>query len=201
MTALGTLAAVTAAVPARADYLWLQTSDGQAQVRAGELGQPAASLPTLVEPKATVAGDKHPEVRTTADRYSFAGGSGDVRFSALRVGGDGVLTYFQARHGRQDTKAVNDLELVPTEPNGGTFRLFFKGRPASASRVNVETAAGWRKALSANADGSITLDTPIPGLYVLEISAKVDNAKVAVQGKTYADVRYTATLSFDVAPR
>lgn len=198
MTAVATLAT---ALPAQADYLWLQTTGGQARVRAGELGQPAASLPALVEPKATVAGDKHPEVTIAADHYSFVPGSGDVRFSALRVGGDGVLTYFQARHGRQETKAVNDLELVPTEPNGGTFRLFFKGRPASASRVNVETAAGWRKALSANADGSITLDTPIPGLYVLEISAKVDNAKVTVQGKAYADVRYTATLSFEVAPR
>ena len=195
------LAVVVTAPPARADYLWLQTSDGQAQVRAGELGQPAARLPPLVEPKASLAGDKHPEVRTAADRYSFASSGGDIRFSALRVGSDGVLTYFQARHGRQDTKAVNDLELVPTEPNGGTFRLFFKGRPASASRVNVETAAGWRKALSANADGSITLDTPIPGLYVLEISAKVDNAKVTVHGQSYADVRYTATLSFDVTPR
>ena len=40
----------------------------------------------------------------------------------------------------------------------------------------------------------------MPGLYVLEVSAKVNNASVTIDGKKYEDVRYTATLSFEVSP-
>lgn len=188
------------AASAHADYLWLQREGQTFKVQAGELQSPAKALPALTDPGLVpLEGKPTPPYEQAADHYSFASGSGDARFKATRAGADGVLTYYQARFGRQDTKAVNDLELVPTEPGGNTFRLSFKGRPANASRVNVETAAGWRKSLTPNPDGTVTLDTPIPGLYVLEVSAKVNNASVSIQGKKYEDVRYTATLSFEVS--
>lgn len=185
---------------AHADILWLQRDGEQVQVRIGEqLSTPVATLPALRDAQPVLPGGRIASVTTAADQYSFAPGEGDARFTALRAGTDGVLTYYQARHGRAETKAINDLELVPTEPGGNTFRLFFKDRPANASRVNVATAAGWRKSLTPNADGTVTLDTPIPGLYVLEVSAKVNNGSVTLNGKKYEDVRYTATLSFEVS--
>ncbi|ODU60175.1 MAG: hypothetical protein ABT02_07205 [Comamonadaceae bacterium SCN 68-20] len=196
---LGMAALVLGALPAHADILWLQREGDQLQARIGELSVPGA-LPALRDAQPVLPGGRVAPMATAADHYSFAPGEGDARFTALRVGGNGVLTYFQARHGRQETKAANDLELVPAEPGGNTFRLFFKGRPAHASRVNVDTAAGWRKSLTPNADGSVTLDTPIPGLYVLEVSAKLNDANVTIDGKKYEDVRYTATLSFEVKP-
>jgi hypothetical protein len=64
--------------------------------------------------------------------------------------------------------------------------------------VNVWTSAGWRRALRPAKDGSVSLETPFAGLYVLEVSAKV-NGSVTVGGQTYDDVRHTATLSFEVA--
>ena len=90
---------------------------------------------------------------------------------------------------------------MPTTPGGNTFQLYFKGRLATASLVNVETASGWRKALTPAKDGTVTLDTPMPGLYVLEISARVNNGNVTLDGKKFEDIRYTATLSFEVAER
>jgi len=183
---------------AHADILWLQREGDLVKARIGELSAPTAALPVLRNCQPLLPGGRVAPVTTLADHYTFVSGDGDTRFTALRVGSDGVLTHFQARHGRQDTKAVNDLELVPTEPGGSTFHLFFKGRPANASRVNVETAAGWRKSLTPDKDGSLTLDTPMVGLYVLEVTAKVNNANVAIEGKEYKDVRYTATLSFEV---
>ncbi len=66
---------------------------------------------------------------------------------------------------------------------------------------NVETASGWRKALTPAKDGTVTLDTPMPGLYVLEISARVNNGSVTLDGKKFEDIRYTATLSFEVLER
>lgn len=46
-------------------------------------------------------------------------------------------------------------------------------------------------------DGTITLATPFPAIYVLEVSAKVNGA-ATIDGKKYEDVRHTATLSFEV---
>lgn len=182
---------------AHADILWLQREGAQAKAYVGELRAPLAALPALRDAQPVLPGGRIAPLTTAVDHYAFAPGEGDARFTATRIGADSVLTYYQARHGRHDTKAANDLELVPTEPNGSTFRLFFKGRPANASRVNVETAAGWRKSLLPNPDGTVTLDTPIPGLYVLEVSAKLNDARVTIDGKKYEDVRYTATLSFE----
>lgn len=193
------LACLAVSLPARADYLWLQPEGGEARVYAGELSKPLTQWPALADAKAVLPEGKALPLETGTGHLSFRPAAGsDQRFTATRAGSDGVLTYYQARFGRAETKGVNDLELVPTEPNGNTFQLIFKGRPANASRVNVETAAGWSKSLTPNADGTVTLDTPIPGLYVLEVSAKVNNASVSIDGKKYEDVRYTATLSFEV---
>lgn len=184
----------------RADALWLQKDGERFKVLAGELRAPTA-MPTLRDAQPLLAGGKKAVLDSAPDHYAFAAGEGDSRFTALRVGSDGVLTYFQARYGRQETKAVNDLELVPTKAGGNTFQLYFKGRPAAASLVNVETASGWRKSLTPAKDGTVTLDTPIPGLYVLEISARVNNGNVTLEGKKFEDIRYTATLSFEVPER
>ena len=86
---------------------------------------------------------------------------------------------------------------MPTEPNGNTFKLVWKGNTVAASQVNVDTAEGWRRVLKPAKDGTVTLTTPFPGLYVLEVTARVNGA-VTVDGKKYEEVRHTATLSFDV---
>ncbi|MFT4160777.1 MAG: hypothetical protein QM643_12320, partial [Shinella sp.] len=187
---LGAAGFLLSAMPAQADILWLQRSGDKVQAWVGELQKPVTSLPELADPQ-PVQREGLPALayEQAADHFSFAPGGGDARFRAAHAGTDGVLTHYQARYGRAETKAINDLELVPTEPGGSTFRLFFKGRPANASRVNVETAAGWRKSLTPNPDGTVTLDTPIPGLYVLEVTAKVNNASVTVEGRKYEDVR------------
>lgn len=183
---------------AQADYLWLQAEGGRAKVYAGELAKPLARLPVLSEAKAVAPEGKTPAVETAPDHYAFqADGPGDQRFTAVRAG-DGVLTYLQARYGRSEAKAVNDLELVPTEPGGNRFQLFFKGRPVAASQVNVETSEGWRRVLTPAPDGTVGFTPWMPGLYVLEVTARVNNGSATLDGKKYEDVRHTATLSFEV---
>lgn len=184
---------------AHADYLWLQPDGGRAKVLAGELAKPLAQLPRLAEAKAVLPEGKTLPVDVAADHYAFQpAATGDQRFTAVRAGADGVLTYFQARFGRAETKAVNDLELVPTEPGGNRYQLVFKGRPVAASQVNVETSEGWRRVLSPDKDGTVGFTPWFPGLYVLEVTARVNNGSVTLDGKKYEDVRHTATLSFDV---
>ncbi len=182
---------------AHADYLWLQRDAQGAKVYAGELRQPAKALPALTDPKPVLPEGKTLPFDKAADHYGFAPAAGDARFTAAR-GDDGVLTYHQARFGRSETKSVNDLELVPTEPNGNTFRLFFKGRPVPAGQVNVDTSEGWRRTLTPAKDGTVSFTPSFPGLYVLEVTARVDNGSVTLDGKKYDDVRHTATLSFEI---
>lgn len=194
------------ATPAQANYLWLQRSAddaGVVVVRAGELHQPLAALPALRDARAVVAEGKDGKavpVIERGDRLQVSGaGSGDVRVSAVLPGEEGVLTFHQARHGRAETRAVNDLELVPTEPGGNTFKLMWKATAVAAGQVNVDTAAGWRRVLRPAKDGTVTLETPFPGLYVLEVTARVDGGSVTLDGRKYDDVRHTATLSFEVS--
>lgn len=186
---------------AHADYLWIQQDAGQAVVRAGELHRPLTRLPSMRDAKALSANGTAVPVPAADDRFVLpapVGGATDLRFTATRTGADGVLTYYQARAGRAETQGVNDLELVPTTPGGNTFRLMFKGRPVAASQANVETSEGWSRTLTPAKDGTITLVPSFPGLYLIEITARVDNGAVTLDGTTYNDVRHTATLSFEV---
>lgn len=165
----------------QAQYLWLQREGPVFEARLGELGK---SSQPLAIPGATAA--------PAAD--------GDLRMVTSRIdntSGAPALIHYQARFGRAETKAVNDLELVPTEPDGNTFKLVWKGNTVPASQVNVDTSEGWRRMLKPGKDGTVTLGTPFPGLYLLEVTARVDGA-VTVDGKKYEDVRHTATLSFEV---
>lgn len=191
--------ALSLAPSAHADYLWLQRDGAQARAFAGELPRPLAQLPALRDAKAVAPEDQPLALETAANHFAFTPrAQGDARFTATRTGADGVLTYFQAKFGRAETKAVNDLELVPTEAGGNTFQLVFKGRPVAASQVNVDTSEGWRRVLTPAKDGTVSFVPSFPGLYVLEVSARVDNGAVTIDGKKYADVRHTATLSFEV---
>lgn len=190
---------------AHADYLWLQPRSGGAHVYAGELSKPLEKLPTLTSVQVVVPeGKQAPSHEQASDHFRIAkgegreGSTGDTRFTATHAGSDGVLTYYQARLGRNEIKAINDLELVPTESGGNTFRLMFKGRAVAASQVNVDTSEGWRRVLSPAEDGTVSFTPSFPGLYVLEVTARIENGSVTLAGRKYDEVRHTTTLSFEI---
>lgn len=188
--------AMLAAASARADYAWIEAEGPTARVQVGELGAPRETR--LVEARAVAASGAKLALPAEGTRWEIpAAPAGDLRFSARTVDGAGTLEYLHARGGRHDTRAVNDLELAPTRPGGSTFRLYWKGEPVRASLVRVSTLAGWHKTLRPAEDGSVSLDTPFPGLYVLVVSARMDGG-AEVDGKRYAEVRHTASLSFKV---
>lgn len=199
-TGLAVAAGLLAATRAWADYVWIQPEGNQAKVFAGELRRPLEKLPALLDAKAVLPEGKAVPHEQATGHFSVPRAAGDTRFAATHAGSDGVLIYYQARFGRVETKAVNDLELVPTEPNGNTYQLIFKGQPVAASQVNVETTEGWHRTLTPAKDGTVSFVPYIPGLYVLEVTARVNNGSVTLDGKKYDDVRHTATLSFE-APR
>ncbi|MEJ2803999.1 hypothetical protein WAE61_19110 [Comamonadaceae bacterium PP-2] len=186
------------------EYVWLApaASGGGAVARLGELEGPVETAASLSELKARV-GSREAVARLEGEAVGVAGpadgadAAADVRLSGRRVLPEGALVYYQARLGRQDTRAVNDLELVPLAPGGNTFKLMWKGTAVSASQVMVQTSDGWRRVLKPAQDGTVSLATPFKGLYVLEVTARV-NGSATVEGKKYEDVRHSATLSFVV---
>lgn len=181
---------------AQAEYFWIDADADGKRIQSGELNKPGAALP-VQDARAFAADGKAVALEAADGAYKAAASSGDLRFTAQRVDDKGLIVY-HARFGRQETKAVSDLELVPTTPGGDTYRLFWKGNAVAAAQVNVSTSEGWSRVLRPAADGSISFIPSFPALYVLEISAKLNGA-VTVAGTKYDDVRHVATLSFRVA--
>ncbi len=199
-TVLAALAttAVFMAPAAHADYLWLQREGAQARAYTGDVARRNATLPALKAPRAYLPDGKDLPLAAQAGHIDITAPEGqDLRLATSVAGDKGALIVYQARHGRHETRAVNDLELVPTTPGGNSFKLVWKGQTVAASQVNVDTSAGWQRTLAPAQDGTVSLETPFPGLYVLEVTARVNGA-ATVDGKRYEDVRHTATLSFEV---
>lgn len=199
--ALVSLTLLLCASAAQGQYLWIEPSGAQsAKVQAGELHKPMANLPGLLEANAVDNQQRALTVTPASGSLNIAAApaAADVRFRAIEPQDNGAVYFHHSKWGRSETKAVNDLELVPTEPNGNSFVLMWKGRPTAASLVNVDTSAGWRRQLTANQDGSITLPTPFPGMYLLEITVRLDDGSATIDGRKYNDVRHNATLAFEV---
>ena len=189
-------ALVMFAAQAQAAYVWLDKEAGTAKAYLGELHAKKESPAGLTAARAYQPGGRELGLTTDASGISISTPvSGDIRFTARAVNDKDGLQFYHARFGRNETASGNDLELVPTTANGNVFKLFWKGGPVAASQVNVSTAEGWSRVLKAESDGTVKLPVSFPGLYVLEISVKVNGA-VTVDGKKYDDVRHTATLSF-----
>lgn len=191
--------ALSAAPLAQADYLWIERTAGQPATAHLSTFQPGEHLPltSLLEPQVQLASGKSEALTREGDSYSVATAQpGDLRLSAKLPAGQN-LTIYAAKEGRSETTAKSDLELVPTTAGGNVFQLHWKGTVVSASQVNVYTTAQWSRVLKPAADGSVTLDTPFPGRYVLEVAAQI-NGSATVDGKTYDSVTHVATVSFEV---
>lgn len=193
--------ALSCAPWANADYLWLERSAGQSAKSYFSELQPGERLPVaqLQNPHVVLGEGRTAPMKAGVESFDIANApAGDLRAAAQRADGR-TLTIYQAREGRSETRAQNDLELVPTTPGGNTFALHWKGTVVPASQVNVYTSEQWSRSLKPAADGTVTLATPFPARYVLEVSAQVNGA-ASVDGKRYDSVIHVATLSFEVRP-
>lgn len=202
LAALALICAAWSAQAAAAGYVWLERSGDAVQARQGKLlpsaGEKAAAPAALSQPRAFLADGRSLAVERQADAFLVRATPGtDLRFTAIEAT-QGVLTHYQARFGRAETKAVNDLELVPTEPNGNTYKLMWKGATVAASEVSVEHSEGWRRSLNPARDGTVSFTPWMPGTYVLNVSARVNDSSVMYEGRKYDGVRHTITLSFEV---
>jgi hypothetical protein len=202
-------AAVAQAAP---PFVWLESGPGEtALVHVGPLLPAAAAAPGVREEPVALSEAKAIQASRTLSfsssekGYVIAvppGSAGDLRFTARLLDSDGSLVIYNARAGRSEVLPSSDLELVPTEPNGTKFRLYYKGKPVPATQVNVETSSGWRRTLVPAADGSVSLTSPefpklFPSRYVLDAGARV-GGRFSFGNKFMDSATFNTTLSFEV---
>lgn len=190
---------------AHAHFVWLEpATGGEAKAYFGEwaddLRETEAGHLKLVSAPAAVAADgtRTPATRANDHFAVKAGASGDARLVGAYVNDKGVASLYQARTGRTETVARLPLELVPAAAGSNTFTLQLNGKPLPEAKVVVFGPPKWEKSLRTDKSGQVTLPTPWPGQYVVEVNHTDKDAGGEWDGKRYTQTRHVATLSFIV---
>jgi uncharacterized GH25 family protein len=170
---------------AHAHFVWLERDgDGTARAYFGEWiddirEKTGGLLDRFKAPRLFVgASNEALQVKRNENNLEFAAkGSGDVRFVDSSVPpredkekGGSTKTIYYAKHGRSETVAKLDLELIPTTANGNVFVLMFQGAPLAKAEVTIIGPPKWEKPLVTDEQGRVTLPLPWAGSYVLEIT-------------------------------
>ena len=200
-TALLVLAAFGSA--AQAHYLWIERdAKGAARGYYGEwdnglIEKTGANLDKIVGPKAFLSDPaKNLAVVRQADHLAFvASGPGDERLTGtLTNDARKTRTTYYAKGGRTDVKAVFELELVPTKSSADEFTLLWKGAPLPKAEVTVYGPPKWKRVLSTDEQGHVSVTTPWAGQYIVEAIHLDDKADpAAVQEREVATVSFVTT--------
>jgi hypothetical protein len=194
---------------AQAHFLWLER-DGEGPARAyyGEWiddirEKTGGLLDRFKAPRAFLGTSSEllPVKRNDNNLEIDVKGRGDVRFVDSSVParedkekGGSTKTVYYAKHGRSETAAKLDLELVPTAANGKTFALIFLGAPLPKAELTIIGPSKWEKPLVTDEQGRVTLPTPWSGRYVLEVTHFEE--KPGGGEEKFSSTRHISSLSF-----
>jgi len=87
------------------------------------------------------------------------------------------------------------LEILPDGADGLSFSVLKGGKPLGGEGVTLISPTGWSKSFKSDAQGKLRIETPWPGLYLLEVGVE-EKKPGALKGKPYAKVYNAFTLSF-----
>ena len=195
---------------AHAHYVWLER-DGDGPVRAyyGEWiddirEKTGGLLDRFKAPRVFLGASNEPlqVKRNENDLEVAAKGPSDVRFVENGIPprddkekGGKTRTIYYAKHGRSETAAKLDLELVPTEPNGKTSVLMFFGKPLSKIELTMIGPPKWEKKLTTDDQGRVALPMPWAGRYVLEVM-HFDEKTGGANEEKFRRTRHISSVSF-----
>ena len=195
---------------AHAHYVWLER-DGDGPVRAyyGEgiddiREKTGGLLDRFKAPRVFLGASNEPlqVKRNENDLEVAAKGPSDVRFVENGIPprddkekGGKTRTIYYAKHGRSETAAKLDLELVPTEPNGKTSVLMFFGKPLSKIELTMIGPPKWEKKLTTDDQGRVALPMPWAGRYVLEVM-HFDEKTGGANEEKFRRTRHISSVSF-----
>ncbi len=186
---------------AQAHMVWLERAEDNS-VRAyfgefsdSELETQEGSLKKFADAK-LVQNNKEFKGAAQPNHFSFATKeSADARLSADLLHGD-TLAQFRAKNGREETKAIAELEIAPAAANGNQFVVFFQGKPLAKQEVVIFAPNKWSKTYYTNEKGEFSVETPWAGQYVIEAGKSVEEAGEYNKQK-YKNRYLVATLSFN----
>ncbi len=101
-----------------------------------------------------------------------------------------------AKAGRQDTKAKQELEFVPSKANGNTFTLVYKNNPVVDHAVLVQTPSQQLK-ITTDKKGQLTVTNKEKGTYIISSDYPVEG-KAVVAGNQVDSTYNIVTISFRV---
>jgi len=195
---------------AHAHYVWLER-DGEGPARAyfGEWvddirEKTGGLLDRFKAPRVFLGASNEPlqVKRNENDLEVAAKGPSDVRFVENGIPprddkekGGKTRTIYYAKHGRSETAAKLDLELVPTEPNGKTSVLMFFGKPLSKIELTMIGPPKWEKKLTTDDQGRVALPMPWAGRYVLEVM-HFDEKTGGANEEKFRRTRHISSVSF-----
>jgi hypothetical protein len=205
-SAIVSFLALLTAAPASAHMVWIERPAPEAvQVYFGEPGEREKTggvldrlVPTLF------AGNDHAlplERKPDHIAAQVKTGMGDVRlvddrYPPFGEGARGVMRpIMYARHGRSETRAGMDFELVPVEPNGSRFTLVLDGKPLARHKVTAIAPDGTESQLETDAAGIATLGSTAPGRHILKASM-IDRTPGSFGGKPFDMTARVTTLAF-----
>lgn len=194
---------------AYAHYVWLEREgDGPVRAYFGEWvddirEKTGGLLDRFKAPRVFLGANDSATMKRNENNLEFhVKGRGDVRFVDGSVParedkekGGSTKTIYYARHGRAETAAKLDLELVPTAVNGKTFTLIFLGSPLPKTELTIIGPSKWEKPLVTDEQGRVTLPMPWAGRYVLEV-IYFDEKPGSSGDERFDRTRHISSLSF-----
>jgi len=195
---------------AHAHYVWLERGgEGPARAYFGEWvddirEKTGGLLDRFKAPRVFLGASNEPlQVKRNENNLEVAAkGPSDVRFVENGIPprddkekGGKTRTIYYVKHGRSETAAKLDLELVPTEPNGKTSVLMFFGKPLSKIELTMIGPPKWEKKLTTDDQGRVALPMPWAGRYVLEVM-HFDEKTGGADEEKFRRTRHISSVSF-----
>jgi hypothetical protein len=197
------------AVGAHAHAVWVVPVEGGYKVHYGEPGEGE------LENKEKLAGLGPMQIRDSSGKtvkgvlhedHVFAiAGAGGVTVSALEAplygeGEHAGRPYWHARFIADPGKKLAPtagaaLEILPDGKDSVSFAVLKGGKPLAGEGVTLFAPTGWSKSFKTDAAGKLRIETPWPGLYVLEVGVE-EKGEGKLKDKPYANVYNAYTLSF-----
>lgn len=197
------------AIPAHAHYLWLEPVGSEARLCFGEYEnalreQSGGRLDTIATPVVQGGDGKSVALQRKADHFALAApadqplvaqetgmGVKDLRQHNLGI----VKPMYYARFAVADAEGASASALDIRPLDKGRLSVRLHGKPLAKAKLSVFAPNRWLREYETDAAGEVRIETPWPGLYVVEVT-HVEALKGEYQGAAYEGVRHVGTLSF-----
>lgn len=203
------LSAMTTAIPVQAHYLWIEPVGEEAHLCFGEYEnalreKSGGRLDTIAMPEVADASRVAVGTERKTDYLAVKAKAGQpliaqeitMKVKDLRKHNIGIVKpMYYTRFAASESEGVSALTLDIQPVSKGKVRVSLHGKPLAKAKLNIFAPNQWMREYETNDQGEVAIDTPWPGLYVVEV-VHVEPVKGEYQGDAYEGIRHVGTLSF-----